>query len=132
MKLRRSIKPIGVPDLTPLVNVVLLLLVFFLISSTFVIQPGIKVNPPAGVLKSGVSNVRYIINITAQEPPMIFFNNQRVSMEQLEAELRQIAGHQSGLYVVVRADERVPYGTVTEVINRVYAAGINNVLSATQ
>ena len=132
MKLRRSIKPISGLDATPLVNVVLLLLVFFLLGSTFVIQPGIKVNPPTAMLKSGVSNVQYVINITSQTPPQIFFNNQIVSLEQLEAELKQLAEKQPAAYVVVRADTQVPYGTVTEVMNRVYAAGINNVLSATQ
>jgi biopolymer transport protein ExbD len=132
MKLRRSIKPLGSPfDLTPLVNVVLLLLVFFLLGSTFVIQPGIKVNPPAGLFKGGLSDVRYVINITAQDPPLVFFNNQLVSAEQLGAELQQLAAKQPKATVVVRADGGVPHGMVTQVMNQAFAARLE-VLNATQ
>ncbi|MDR0532458.1 MAG: biopolymer transporter ExbD [Verrucomicrobiales bacterium] len=132
MKLRRSIKPISGPfDMTPLINVVLLLLVFFLLSSTFVIQPGIKVNPPAAMTLSGLRDSRYVINVTAQDPPLIFFNNQITNMDNLEQELKQIAQKQPGVNVVLRADQNVSHGVVTDILNRAFAAGVN-VLIATQ
>ncbi|MDR1145623.1 MAG: biopolymer transporter ExbD [Verrucomicrobiales bacterium] len=132
MKLRRNIKPISGPfDLTPLLNVVLLLLVFFLLGSTFVIQPGIKVNPPTALTGSGLNGIRYVINVTAQEPPLIFFNNQIIGLAELQAELRQLAARQPGVMVALRADQRVPYGMIMDIMSRALDAGVQ-VLNATQ
>ena len=130
MNLRRSIKPLGGPfDATALVNVVLLLLVFFLLSSTFVIQPGIKVSPPVGISGGGVRDSRYIINVTAQNPPLIFFNNQLIAMDKLEAELKEIAAKQPNASVVLRADENVSHGVVTEIMNHAFKAGVQPLIA---
>jgi biopolymer transport protein ExbD len=132
MKLRRSIKPISGPsDMTPLINVVLLLLVFFLLSSSFVIQPGIKVNPPTATIDSGIRDTRYVVTVTAQDPPLLFFNNQIISVEGLEAELKQLAARQPNAKVVLRADQGVPYGTIMDIKSRMLSAGVE-VFEATQ
>ncbi|MDR1191160.1 MAG: biopolymer transporter ExbD [Verrucomicrobiales bacterium] len=132
MRLRRSIKPLGgALDLTPLVNVVLLLLVFFLLGSTFVIQPGIRVNPPVAFTSSGMRDIRYVINVTAQNPPLIFFNNQLVTLEDLQAELKQLAARQPNTVVALRADQQVPYGAVVDIMTRAINAGVH-ILNATQ
>ena len=131
MKLRRNIRPLGTAfDLTPLINVVLILIVFFLLSSTFVLQPGIKVNLPRGPSHGGVRDVRFIINVTAQNPPVVFLNDQVVPMEKLESELRSIAKRRADATVVLRADRNVPHGVVTEILSHALASGVG-VLIAT-
>jgi biopolymer transport protein ExbD len=68
VKLRRTIRPLPrVIDMTALIDVVLLLLIFFMLSSSFVLQPGIEVNPPRG-FHSGVRDSRHIVTVLAQEP----------------------------------------------------------------
>jgi biopolymer transport protein ExbD len=80
---------------------------------------------------SGLRDSRYVINVTAQDPPLIFFNNQITNMDNLEQELKQIAQKQPGVNVVLRADQNVSHGVVTDILNRAFAAGVN-VLIATQ
>lgn len=132
MKLRRHIKPLSGPiDVTSLIDVVLLLIIFFMLSSSFVLQPGIKVNPPKGLGSTGVSDSRYIVNITAQEPPLMFLNDQVTTLEGLSRDLKAIAKNESEVTVILRADQEVSHGFVTEVMNLALQAGVS-VLIATQ
>lgn len=131
MKLRRSIYTVKtLPDITPLVDVVLLLLIFFLLTSSFVFQPGIKIDPPYGS-GAGGANTRHIISISAQNPPLIFFNDQITTLETLEKKLGRLARRQPNTTLVIKADQAVPHGLVTEVMNFSLNAGLP-VLIATQ
>lgn len=132
MKLRRHIKPLSGPiDVTALIDVVLLLLIFFMLSSTFVLQPGIKVSPPKGLNNTGVSDSRYIINVTDQKPPLVFLNDQIITLDQLSKDLRLIANRSGDVTVILRADQEVSHGFVTAIMNRALEAGVS-VLIATQ
>ena len=130
MKIRRNIRPLGAGmDMTPLIDVVLTLIIFFILSSTFVLQPGIQVNPPRGPLHGGVRHVRYIINVTSQNPPVIFLNDQILPLEKLEIELKDIAKRQTDATVVLRADRNVPHGFVTDILTHALAAGVRVVIA---
>ncbi|MDZ4787903.1 MAG: biopolymer transporter ExbD [Blastochloris sp.] len=132
MKLRRHIHTLRGPiDVTPLIDVVLLLLIFFMLSSTFVLQPGIKVNPPKGLNNTGVSDSRHIINITAQKPPVVFLNDQITSLDQLSKDLNVISKKDVDVTVILRADQDVPHGFVTQIMNIALETGVS-VLIATQ
>ncbi|MDX6766683.1 MAG: biopolymer transporter ExbD [Candidatus Methylacidiphilales bacterium] len=110
--------------MTPLIDVVLLLLIFFILSSSFVLQPGIKVSPPRGVSNSGVRDIQFIVNISAQNPPMIFLNDKVTDLAQLENEFRRIARSKPDATVVLRADAAVTHGLVTEVMSMALSAGV--------
>ena len=64
MKFRIHRRPALIPNLLPLIDVVLLLLIFFMISSTFVVQPGIRVNLP----KSTIAERREPEDVTLSSP----------------------------------------------------------------
>ena len=82
MKVRTSVRILRGPlDMAPLVDVILLLLIFFLLTSSFVFQPGIVVDPPTpGQSKGGVNDTRYVITATAGLTPQIFFNDRALSL----------------------------------------------------
>ncbi|MFH1067700.1 MAG: biopolymer transporter ExbD [bacterium] len=129
MKLRRTVDVVkGPPDLAPLVGVVLLLFLFFLLTSSFVFQPGIKVELPHGVGAGGVS-ARYIVSISSQDPPLIFFNDQRVSMEDLGEKLKQISSKEADASLILKADHRVPHGVVVQAMNQALEAGLSIVIA---
>jgi biopolymer transport protein ExbD len=130
VKVRRSVHLLRGPlDMTALIDVVLLLLIFFILSSSFVLQPGIKVNPPRGISQSGISSTRSILSITAQNPPMLFLNDQVIALDRLEGEFRRMARANSNASIVVRADAEVPHGLVTEVMGRALEAGVAVVIA---
>lgn len=129
MKLRRSIQHLHGPiDAAPMVNVILLLLIFFLLTSSFVFQPGIKIDLPKGPSMGGV-NTRYIIAIADQNPPLIFFNDQVVTMESLDKQLRAIARSENNAAVILRADKNVRHETVVQVMNLAMNDGLSVVIA---
>lgn len=131
MKLRSTVTLSNSPiDIAPLVDVVLLLLIFFMLTSSFVFQPGIKIDPPTGTGTGGVST-RYIVAVSSQTPPSIFFNDQLTSMEHLRQQLRSIAGKEANASIVLKADRAVPHGTITEILNLAISSGLS-VVVATQ
>jgi len=133
MKLRRNVHLLRGPiDLAPLIDVVLLLLIFFILSSSFVLQPGVKITTPSTMDGSrGVTNVRHILAITAADPPLIFFNDQISSRDKLSEQFQEIAAQGGVSSLVIKADRQVPYGTVVDIMNQALAAGLS-VVVATQ
>jgi biopolymer transport protein ExbD len=129
MKIRRNVQVLkGQVDVAPLVDVVLLLLIFFMLTSSFVFQPGIKVDPPRGSAAGGVST-RYIIAIAAQDPPLIFFNDQATSVDQLRADLESLGRQEASATVVLKADQKVPHGLVVQIMNMAVRAGLSVVIA---
>ncbi|MFZ5806167.1 MAG: ExbD/TolR family protein [Verrucomicrobiota bacterium] len=128
MKLRKTIEPLQGPvDAAPMVDIVLLLLIFFLITSSFVFQAGIKVELPAGA-GAGGANSRHIIALS-QNPPMIFFNDQIATLESLEKQFKLIARGEPNATLVLKADKDVSHGTVVQVMNLAIQSGLSIVIA---
>lgn len=132
MKLRRTVKPLRGPiDLAPLIDVVLLLMIFFILSSSFVLQPGIKIQLPRMMtgINRGITDGGYILAVTAGDPPHVFFNDQVATLEKLPAQFREVASKSEGATVVLKADEGVPNGTVVQIMNQALQAGLNLIIA---
>lgn len=132
MKLRSTVKIARgqLIDVAPLVDVILLLLIFFMLTSSFVFQPGVKVDLPIGGTSGSVST-RYIIAVSSQDPPQIFFNDQLVTLEQLRTDLRKISRTELNAALILKADVHVPHGLVVDLLNMALAEGLS-VIIATQ
>jgi biopolymer transport protein ExbD len=128
--LTRRVQPLrGLIDLAPVVNVVLLLLCFFLLGSSFVLQPGIKVDPPRSAIAIGTPASRLVVAVTlgpqlyddkgAELPrqPVLYFNDQIVSLEGLHAALNALPPSRLEPSLVVKADKDVPLDTITSIID---------------
>jgi biopolymer transport protein ExbD len=132
MKLKTNIKPTGAGiEVVPLVDVILLLLFFFMLSSSFVSQPGIKVTLPKGTTDGGVRNAQVILTVIQSDPPVYFYNDQVVNMEQMIEKLKYLADTVPGTVVVIRADQNVTHGVVANLMQKVMQQNLN-VLLATQ
>lgn len=132
--LTRRLQPLhGMLDLVPVVTVVLLLLFFFLLSSSFVLQPGIKIDPPRSSFWSGTPSSRLIVAVTLAPPqtdangvvqprqPVMYFNDQIVTLDGLRAALDQLPVGRSTPTLVVKADKDVPLNVLTDVWNVAFA-----------
>ena len=114
MKLTRS-KPIppGVIGLVALLNVTLLLLFFYVLGSSFVLQPGIAVTLPSSEFNLPPQSNARLITVQPGPPIRIFYQDQPVTAEELG---RQLAAYQgSPRAVILRADKGTPYEAVLAV-----------------
>jgi biopolymer transport protein ExbD len=128
--LTRRLQPLhGLLDLAPVVTVVLLLLCFFLLSSSFVLQPGIKVDPPRSEFSEGTPSSRLIVAVAMVPPqvdasgntlparPVLYFNDQIVTLDGLRTQLDQLLVGRSTPALVLKADRNVPLDVVTDIMN---------------
>lgn len=113
----------------PLLGVLFLLVFFFLLSSTFVLQPGISVSLPFSRFTLGPQANQQIISITGGAPPVIYFRDQKVTLEQLGPLLD--ATKREGRPIIIKADRLTPYELVVAVTNAALDRGISSVALAT-
>lgn len=119
----------GFLDAAPLVDVVLILFLFFLIQSSYVLQPGVRVQlPEIAVFADGATYGEPMVTM-AQEG-MIFFNDERTTLEGLEAMFRRAAHENPAAVLLVAADGRVPHATLMQVYQMAREAGIGEVVLA--
>jgi biopolymer transport protein ExbD len=130
MKLTRtSTISLGWLYVFPLLDIVFLLIFFFLLSSNFVLQPGIAISVPFSKFTLGPQLDQQIISITGGAAPAIYFRDQRVDLDQLGVELN--AAKRAGRSIIIKADRQSSYELVMAVTNLALEHGITSVALAT-
>ena len=129
MKLSRTVNyDFGWLVLIALVDITFLLVFFLLLSSNFILQQGISVSMPFSRFTLGPQTSRQIISITGGAAPAIYFQDQRVTMEQLGPLLD--AAKRRDESIIIKADRSTSYETVVEVANAALEHGITSVALA--
>jgi biopolymer transport protein ExbD len=113
----------------PLLDVTFLLIFFLLLSSNFILQPGISVSVPLSSFTLGPQLNPEIISITGGAAPAIYFRNEKVAIEQLGPLLDE--AKKDSRPVIIKADRLTPYSLVVEVANLALEHGITSVALAT-
>ena len=128
MKLTRSIhlNPFLI-FIIPLVDLFFLLLLLFLISSTFLLHPGINVNLPFSKFTLGPQNNPVIVSITAGPFPLIYYRDQQIRPEELVRRLAE--DHAVDRSIIIQADRLTPQGSVIEIMNLCLEKGYSVVLA---
>ena len=116
-------------NVTPLVDVVLVLLIIFMVTAP-VLQSGIEVEVPHTRTVKEITEERLVVTIDRQQ--RVFLNNDPVNINQIGAQLHARIRDPEGQAVFVRADENVPFGAFATVMDAVKSAGITNVSIVTQ
>ena len=116
-------KPLAEINVTPLVDVVLVLLIIFMVTAPM-LQMGIDVNLPRVKSKSIDVNEEKII-LTINNAREIFINKSKIPLTDLNIKLESIFANRIEREVFLRADRDVPYGFVVEVMSRVRKAGVD-------
>ncbi len=119
----------GWMGLMPMLNIVFLLIFFLLLSSNFILQPGISVALPMSRFTLGPQVNPQIISITGGAVPSIYFREQKVPFDQLAPLLE--AAKREGRPVIIKADRFTPYELVMGVTNAALEHGITSVSLAT-
>jgi biopolymer transport protein ExbD len=113
----------------PLIDVMFLLIFFLLLSSNFILQPGISVSLPLSRFTLEPQLNQQIISITGGAVPTIYFRDQKITVEQLGPLLD--AAKREGRSIIIKADRLAPYETVVAVTDAALAHGITSVALAT-
>ena len=111
-----------------LVDLAFLLVFFLLLSSNFILQQGISISMPFSRFTLGPQSNQQIISITGGAVPAIYFQDQRVTMEQLGSLLD--AAKRKDQSIIIKADRSASYETVAEVTNTALEHGITSVALA--
>jgi biopolymer transport protein ExbD/biopolymer transport protein TolR len=116
-------------NITPLVDVVLVLLVIFMITAP-VLQSGIEVNVPKTRTVKEITEQRLVVTIDRDQK--IFLGDQPVNIHELPQKLQQAGSDPAHQVIYLRADQTVPFGAFANVMDAVKQAGITNVSIVTQ
>jgi len=126
-RIKRYIKP--VINIASLVDVLFLLLIFFMVTSAFVEQPNIKLELPA-TRHSEVSKVERTV-LTISRDGQLFLKEKPVDKQNLEKELRRLMLDTGDDVLVLKADKLVPYGDVVDIMDYAKGAGFKKIVAPT-
>jgi biopolymer transport protein TolR len=116
-------KPMAEINVTPLVDVVLVLLIIFMVTAPM-LQMGIDVNLPKVKSKSiDVTEEKLVLTITGAKE--IYINKNRISLSDLRIKLENIFSSRIDREIFMRADKSISYGFVIEVMSEVRKAGVD-------
>ncbi|MBN1354066.1 MAG: biopolymer transporter ExbD [Candidatus Omnitrophica bacterium] len=124
---RRVFLETGHLDIAPLIDVIFLLLIFFMLTSSFIFQPGIKINLPKALTSEVIQRENLIIVIT--EDSSMYINERLINDDELLSRLK-IASHDSKP-ILIKADRKAPLGRVVEIWDLCRSEGIQKVNIAT-
>lgn len=114
-------------DIAPLIDMVFQLLIFFMLTSNFVIQPGIRVNLPRAVTSELIKEETLEILISAEN--IVYLNGRVTTIQDLKATIKKIA--KKNLTLLIKSDKRASLGRVVEIWDICRDLGVSQVNIAT-
>ena len=118
-------RPLSQINVTPLVDVMLVLLIIFMVTAPMM-QEGMDVNLPK-VEATGISAGEEPLVITINRDRRIFVNDVVFKQSELGGKLAAIRRTRGGLTVLLKADESVPYGYIMGAMAAIRKAGIEKI-----
>ena len=116
-------------NITPFVDVVLVLLVMFMVTAP-ILQSGIEVEVPKTKTVKEITEERLVITIDKEQ--RVFLGNDPININEIAARLHVKIRDPQGQSVFIRSDENVPFGAFATVMDAVKQTGITNVSIVTQ
>ena len=117
-------------NITPLIDIVFLLLIFFMLSSYFVTQPGLKITLPTAVTAKLYSEEDIVVFIT--EDNKLILNGKEVVLDKLRAELEIRLDKAGKKTVVIKADEKVDLGLAVKIMDMAKQAKAEGLVISTK
>jgi biopolymer transport protein ExbD len=114
-------------DIAPLIDMVFQLLIFFMLTSSFIMQPGIKVNLPKAVTSEVVKYENLEVAISSEN--VIYINSKVITIQELKTLLKQTAKAEGS--ILIKADRRASLGRIVEVWDMCRDLGITQINIAT-
>lgn len=112
-------------DMTPMLDIVFIMLIFFIVTTSFVKEAGIEVNKPKAqqATKQKSANIFIAINENGE----IWMDKRQVDVERVRANIERMLAEQPTDVVILQADVEAKHGVVVEVMDQIKAAGIDRI-----
>jgi len=128
MKLVRSPEPpLGLLFLVPSVNVILTLVFFILLATSFLMQPGLPISVPSSPFLLAPQRHPRVVSITSSPAPAIFFNDRAMPLDEFRTQLSALKGKPHT--IIIKADRNAPYELVIAATNTALSLGFPVVMA---
>lgn len=115
-------------DMTPMLDIVFIMLIFFIVTSSFVKTAGIEINPPSASSAEQQENVNIFIAVSADGE--IWLDNREVDIRSVRSLVSRLHADSPDSAVVVEADKNSKTEQLMQVLDQVRQAGVSNVAVA--
>jgi biopolymer transport protein ExbD len=112
-------------NLTPLIDMVFILLIFFLVTASFTKESGIDVDRPTAQTANREEHGSMIIGVSKKGD--IWIDNQKIDLRAVRAHVEHLHAQNPEGTVIILADKNARTGTTVEVLDQVRLAGVSNV-----
>ncbi|ODC03606.1 biopolymer transporter ExbD [Terasakiispira papahanaumokuakeensis] len=109
-------------NLTPMLDVVFIMLIFFIVTTSFVNETGIDVSRPQASTAQAQTGSQVLVAIS--DKGEVWADGQRLALGAVGAEVSRMVARQPGSQVIIQADEKASTGDLVAVMDRLRAAGI--------
>lgn len=130
MQFREKKKRRVLINITSLIDVLFLLLIFVMVSSTFLEQPGIKLELPHA--QSAVVVEQKEFTLFVDKDGKLYLNDSEIAMDGLEEKLKEIMPEMKDGALVLKADQEVSHGIVVKIMDNVKRGGVKKLIIGTK
>jgi biopolymer transport protein ExbD len=109
-------------NVTPLVDITLVLLIIFMVTTSYIVNPSIKVDLPKAV--TGSDQVRTTLALTLTKEGQLYLNGDRSDEAKVAKLIAEELPKNPDLQAIIAADKVVPHGSVVHIIDFVKRAGV--------
>ena len=117
-------------DITPMLDIVFIMLIFFIVTTSFVKETGVEVNRPNASTAVRDERGNILIAITANDE--IWIDQRRIDLRSVRANVERLKAENPEGSVIIQADEASKTGFLVETMDQVRLAGVQNVSIAAQ
>ena len=109
-------------NVTPLVDVVLVLLIIFMVTANFIVRETVEVDLPRAA--NGGETVQGLVNVVVDKQGKLFFDGAEVSEDEMRRRVTEALAKDKETRAIISADQSLPYGRVMRLIDVVKGQGI--------
>ena len=117
-------------DMTPMLDIVFIMLIFFIVSSNFIRESGVEINRPTASTAVEKENAGIMIAITPDD--QIWLDQKQIDIRMIRPTLEKLKVEQPNIGILIQSDQDARTGTLIKVMDQVKLAGIEQIAVATK
>lgn len=116
-------------NMSPLIDIVFILLIFFVVTTVFVDDPGVEVNKPDATTAKQIEKNAILLAVTKEGE--VFYGGRSIGVEGVSSVVASLLGDDAELPVVIQGDELASHGLIMKVTDAATVGGAKSIYSAT-